>query len=184
MPALSSFDFGSSPVLLKALRTCDTSRPIKADLEEITLDKSGPSASSVKSEGDVLSKGESVVVIESDKADMDVETFYHGSLAAIVAGESETAQRVLEAFGFCRRVARTTTLTEALGYGVKFTLVHLGVLTRLVVIVDESTKTGLWLMHLVASESRGSCYCFWRCMLAAEEESKGLTSNFQSHQSC
>lgn len=45
----------------------------------------------VKSEGDVLSKGESVVVVESDKADMDVETFYDGILAAIVVPEGETA---------------------------------------------------------------------------------------------
>lgn len=44
-----------------------------------------------KSEGDVLSKGESVVVVESDKADMDVETFYDGILAAIVVPEGETA---------------------------------------------------------------------------------------------
>ncbi|CAN6478773.1 unnamed protein product [Victoria cruziana] len=45
----------------------------------------------MKSEGDVLSRGESVVVVESDKADMDVETFYDGILAAIVVGEGETA---------------------------------------------------------------------------------------------
>lgn len=32
----------------------------------------------ITSEGDVSSKGESVVVVESDKADMDVETFYDG----------------------------------------------------------------------------------------------------------
>ncbi|XP_021754124.1 dihydrolipoyllysine-residue acetyltransferase component 4 of pyruvate dehydrogenase complex, chloroplastic-like [Chenopodium quinoa] len=44
-----------------------------------------------KSEGDVLRKGESVVVVESDKADMDVETFYDGILAAIVVGEGESA---------------------------------------------------------------------------------------------
>lgn len=44
-----------------------------------------------KSEGDRLSKGESVVVVESDKADMDVETFYDGFLAAIVVGEGEVA---------------------------------------------------------------------------------------------
>ena len=41
------------------------------------------------SEGDVVSKGESVVVVESDKADMDVETFYDGILAAIVVQEGE-----------------------------------------------------------------------------------------------
>ncbi|KAK7306941.1 hypothetical protein VNO77_39584 [Canavalia gladiata] len=51
----------------------------------------GKIVSWVKSEGDVLSKGDSVVVVESDKADMDVETFYDGILAAIVVGEGETA---------------------------------------------------------------------------------------------
>lgn len=51
----------------------------------------GKIVSWVKSEGDVLSKGESVVVVESDKADMDVETFYDGILAAIVVNEGETA---------------------------------------------------------------------------------------------
>ncbi|XVF03415.1 hypothetical protein REPUB_Repub04eG0259400 [Reevesia pubescens] len=51
----------------------------------------GKIVSWIKSEGDVLSKGESVVVVESDKADMDVETFYDGVLAAIVVGEGETA---------------------------------------------------------------------------------------------
>ncbi|KAJ4812738.1 Dihydrolipoamide acetyltransferase component of pyruvate dehydrogenase complex [Rhynchospora pubera] len=44
-----------------------------------------------KSEGDWLTKGESVVVVESDKADMDVETFYDGFLAAIVVPEGESA---------------------------------------------------------------------------------------------
>ncbi|KAK2971570.1 hypothetical protein RJ640_017939 [Escallonia rubra] len=51
----------------------------------------GKIVSWIKSEGDVLSKGESVVVVESDKADMDVETFYGGILAAIVVAEGETA---------------------------------------------------------------------------------------------
>jgi pyruvate dehydrogenase E2 component (dihydrolipoamide acetyltransferase) len=35
--------------------------------------------------------GESVVVVESDKADMDVETFYDGYLAYIAVGEGEVA---------------------------------------------------------------------------------------------
>ena len=51
----------------------------------------GKIVSWIKSEGDVLSKGESVVVVESDKADMDVETFYDGILAAIVVGDGEVA---------------------------------------------------------------------------------------------
>lgn len=51
----------------------------------------GKIVSWIKSEGEKLSKGESVVVVESDKADMDVETFYDGILAAIVVGEGEVA---------------------------------------------------------------------------------------------
>uniref|UniRef100_A0A2P2LTW1 Dihydrolipoamide acetyltransferase component of pyruvate dehydrogenase complex n=1 Tax=Rhizophora mucronata TaxID=61149 RepID=A0A2P2LTW1_RHIMU len=51
----------------------------------------GKIVSWIKSEGDVLSKGESVVVVESDKADMDVETFYDGILAAVVVPEGESA---------------------------------------------------------------------------------------------
>lgn len=51
----------------------------------------GKIVSWIKAEGDVLSKGESVVVVESDKADMDVETFYDGILAAIVVPEGESA---------------------------------------------------------------------------------------------
>ena len=45
----------------------------------------------VNTEGDVLSKGESVVVVESDKADMDVETFYDGILTSLVILEGEIA---------------------------------------------------------------------------------------------
>lgn len=37
-----------------------------------------------KSLGDKVSKGETVLVVESDKADMDVESFYDGYLAAIL----------------------------------------------------------------------------------------------------
>ncbi|XP_024544934.1 dihydrolipoyllysine-residue acetyltransferase component 5 of pyruvate dehydrogenase complex, chloroplastic [Selaginella moellendorffii] len=51
----------------------------------------GKIVSWMKAEGDKLSKGESVVVVESDKADMDVETFYDGYLASIVVGEGEVA---------------------------------------------------------------------------------------------
>lgn len=51
----------------------------------------GKIVSWTKSEGDKLSKGDSVVVVESDKADMDVETFYDGYLAAIVVEEGGVA---------------------------------------------------------------------------------------------
>ena len=51
----------------------------------------GKIVSWVKSKGKVLSKGESIVVVEFDKANMDVETFYDWILAPIIVGECETA---------------------------------------------------------------------------------------------
>ncbi len=44
-----------------------------------------------KSPGDKVGKGETVVVVESDKADMDVESFYEGYLAHIIVQAGETA---------------------------------------------------------------------------------------------
>ncbi|HEY9737755.1 MAG TPA: dihydrolipoamide acetyltransferase family protein [Trichocoleus sp.] len=44
----------------------------------------GKIVSWVKSPGDKVEKGETVVIVESDKADMDVESFHEGILAAIV----------------------------------------------------------------------------------------------------
>jgi pyruvate dehydrogenase E2 component (dihydrolipoamide acetyltransferase) len=51
----------------------------------------GKIVSWVKSPGDKVEKGETVVVVESDKADMDVESFYEGYLAAIIVQADETA---------------------------------------------------------------------------------------------
>ncbi|AFY72780.1 pyruvate/2-oxoglutarate dehydrogenase complex, dihydrolipoamide acyltransferase component [Synechococcus sp. PCC 7502] len=45
----------------------------------------------VKSIGDKVEKGETVLVVESDKADMDVESFYEGYLGAIAVPAGETA---------------------------------------------------------------------------------------------
>ncbi|CAI9786666.1 unnamed protein product [Fraxinus pennsylvanica] len=50
----------------------------------------GKIVSWIKSEGEKLSKGDSVVVVESDKADMDVESFYDGYLAAIMVEEGHS----------------------------------------------------------------------------------------------
>jgi len=44
----------------------------------------GKIVSWAKSPGDKVEKGETVVVVESDKADMDVESFYEGYLATII----------------------------------------------------------------------------------------------------
>ncbi|KAB8317711.1 2-oxo acid dehydrogenase subunit E2 [Tolypothrix campylonemoides VB511288] len=51
----------------------------------------GKIVSWVKSPGDKVEKGETVVVVESDKADMDVESFYEGYLATILVQAGETA---------------------------------------------------------------------------------------------
>ena len=44
-----------------------------------------------KSPGDKVEKGETVLVVESDKADMDVETFYEGYLAVIMVEAGQEA---------------------------------------------------------------------------------------------
>ncbi len=44
-----------------------------------------------KSPGDKVEKGETVVIVESDKADMDVESFYEGYMAHIVVEAGESA---------------------------------------------------------------------------------------------
>lgn len=51
----------------------------------------GKIVSWVKSPGDKVEKGETVVVVESDKADMDVESFYEGYLATIIVPAGESA---------------------------------------------------------------------------------------------
>ena len=52
----------------------------------------GKIVSWAKSAGDKVEKGETVVVVESDKADMDVESFYEGYLAVIITEAGEMAQ--------------------------------------------------------------------------------------------
>jgi len=51
----------------------------------------GKIVSWVKSPGDRIEKGETVVVVESDKADMDVESFYEGYLATILVEAGQEA---------------------------------------------------------------------------------------------
>ncbi|CAA6664845.1 unnamed protein product [Spirodela intermedia] len=59
---------------------------ICAKIREIFM----PALSSTMTEGKIVS-WVNVVVVESDKADMDVETFYDGILAAIVVSEGQSA---------------------------------------------------------------------------------------------
>ena len=51
----------------------------------------GKIVSWVKSPGEKIEKGETVVVVESDKADMDVESFYEGYLAVILVDAGQEA---------------------------------------------------------------------------------------------
>lgn len=51
----------------------------------------GKIVSWVKSPGDKIEKGETVVVVESDKADMDVESFFEGYLATILVEAGKEA---------------------------------------------------------------------------------------------
>lgn len=51
----------------------------------------GKIVSWLKQVGDKVKKGEPIVVVESDKADMDVESFAEGILGAIVVAEGERA---------------------------------------------------------------------------------------------
>jgi pyruvate dehydrogenase E2 component (dihydrolipoamide acetyltransferase) len=51
----------------------------------------GKITSWLKSPGDKVEKGETVLIVESDKADMDVESFYEGWLATIVTPAGDSA---------------------------------------------------------------------------------------------
>ncbi|MBD2093864.1 2-oxo acid dehydrogenase subunit E2 [Trichocoleus sp. FACHB-591] len=51
----------------------------------------GKIVSWTKSSGDKVERGETVLVVESDKADMDVESFYEGYLAVIMVPAGESA---------------------------------------------------------------------------------------------
>lgn len=54
--------------------------------------KEGRVVSWLKSEGDEIEAGEAIMVVESDKADMDVEAFEDGYLAKIITDEGESAE--------------------------------------------------------------------------------------------
>lgn len=53
--------------------------------------KEGKVVSWLKAEGDSVESGEAIMVVESDKADMDVEAFEDGFIAAIITDEGEAA---------------------------------------------------------------------------------------------
>jgi pyruvate dehydrogenase E2 component (dihydrolipoamide acetyltransferase) len=73
----------------------------------------GKIVSWVKSPGDKVEKGETVVVVESDKADMDVESFYEGFLAHILVPAGESAP-VGSAIAFIAETAAEIETAKAL----------------------------------------------------------------------
>ena len=81
----------------KVVRAGSRSVVTRAEVKEIHMPAlsstmtEGKIVSWLKGEGDSISKGEAVVVVESDKADMDVETFYDGYLAYIAVEDGEMA---------------------------------------------------------------------------------------------
>ncbi|XP_038899200.1 dihydrolipoyllysine-residue acetyltransferase component 5 of pyruvate dehydrogenase complex, chloroplastic [Benincasa hispida] len=95
--AASSPSLRRRPFLRPPFHPSRRSLQVQAKIREIFMPAlsstmtEGKIVSWIKTEGDKLAKGESVVVVESDKADMDVETFYDGYLAAIMVDEGGVA---------------------------------------------------------------------------------------------
>ena len=81
----------------KVVRAGSRSVVTRAEVKEIHMPAlsstmtEGKIVSWLKGEGDSISKGEAVVVVESDKADMDVESFFDGYLAVIAVEDGEMA---------------------------------------------------------------------------------------------
>jgi pyruvate dehydrogenase E2 component (dihydrolipoamide acetyltransferase) len=72
----------------------------------------GKIVSWVKSPGEKVSKGETVLVVESDKADMDVESFYDGYLAVILVEAGQEAP-VGEAIAYIAETEAEIELAKA-----------------------------------------------------------------------
>lgn len=92
---------GAAPVAAPAAADTGAAAPAAADKPDCEFSqidmpalsstmKEGKVVSWLKAEGDSISSGEAIMVVESDKADMDVEAFDDGFLAAIITEEGET----------------------------------------------------------------------------------------------
>ena len=96
--ALQSGNVGRTAVgRLHATRPARVAALSMADVTEILMPAlsstmtEGKISSWLLSEGDKVSPGDMVLVVESDKADMDVESYEEGFIAKILVGEGETA---------------------------------------------------------------------------------------------
>jgi pyruvate dehydrogenase E2 component (dihydrolipoamide acetyltransferase) len=84
-PTTSSTSFGRLTTLFMAEGSKITMPALSSTMKE------GRVVSWLKSEGDAIEAGEAIMVVESDKADMDVEAFEDGFLAKIIVQEGEMA---------------------------------------------------------------------------------------------
>ncbi|CAM0951315.1 unnamed protein product [Alopecurus aequalis] len=104
MASLASLSLSISIVPRRARRTWSVQASrrrrmavVRAKVREIFMPAlsstmtEGKIVSWTTAEGDRVSKGDPVVVVESDKADMDVETFYDGIIAAVLVPAGGTA---------------------------------------------------------------------------------------------
>lgn len=72
--------------------TCLNAEAIEVTMPALSSTmKEGRVVSWLKGEGDSVEAGEAIMVVESDKADMDVEAFEDGFLAAIITQEGEVS---------------------------------------------------------------------------------------------
>ena len=95
---VSSFGIVKQPTSFRASvsKTELFAEPILMPALSSTM-KEGKIVTWLKDEGDEIEAGEAIMVVESDKADMDVEAFEDGFLAKIIVAEGEMAP-VGEAF--------------------------------------------------------------------------------------
>ncbi|GKY95798.1 hypothetical protein MPSEU_000540500 [Mayamaea pseudoterrestris] len=87
-PAAAPSEASSVPASASSAPDCEFSQ-IDMPALSSTM-KEGKVVSWLKNVGDAISAGEAIMVVESDKADMDVEAFEDGYLAAIITGEGES----------------------------------------------------------------------------------------------
>lgn len=87
--APAAAEVAAAPAAAGAAPDCDFSQVDMPALSSTM--KEGKVVSWLKAEGDAISAGEAIMVVESDKADMDVEAFEDGFLAAIITEEGESS---------------------------------------------------------------------------------------------
>lgn len=88
-PAATEEPASEAPAAAADVPDCDFSQVDMPALSSTM--KEGKVVSWLKAEGDAISAGEAIMVVESDKADMDVEAFEDGFLAAIITEEGESS---------------------------------------------------------------------------------------------